>query len=153
MHSPLLSRIGSYVLGSTLISPIGKQDCGTHFGKCPTAPILLAVFTGTNIQVHHENVVGTRVLLDKFTLRSSIVEIDITCIWIIHMGILYLLKFWNYNKQNADWKLSERYISVYTHQFTWILGLLKSKYCFFWTYHHWCSATWSQGTRWSSCCV
>jgi len=64
MHSPLLSRIGSYVFGSTLISPISNQDCGTHFGKCPTAPILLAVFTGTNThRVHHENVVGTHVLL------------------------------------------------------------------------------------------
>jgi len=43
------------------------------------------------------------------------------------MGILYLLKFLNYNKQNADWKLSERYISVYTHQFTWIFLNLSSQ--------------------------
>lgn len=64
MHSPLLSRIGSYVSGSTLISPIGSHDCGTHFGKYPTAPILLAVLTGTNIyKMHHENGTGSQVLL------------------------------------------------------------------------------------------
>jgi len=64
MHSPLLSRIGSYVLGSTLISPLSNQDCGMHFGKCPTAPILLELFTGTYMhRVHHKNVVGTHVLL------------------------------------------------------------------------------------------
>jgi hypothetical protein len=131
MHSPLLSRIGSYVLESTLISPIGIQDCGTHFGRCPTAPILLAVFTATNMhRVHHENVVGINVLLKKFTLPSSIVQIDITYIWIIRMGISYLLKFLNYNKQNTDWKLSERCMFVCTHPFTWILGILKSRWCF-----------------------
>jgi hypothetical protein len=78
MQSPLLSRTGSYVSGSTLISPIAKCDCGTHLGKNPMAPILFSVFTATNIhRVHLENVVGTHVLLWKFTLHSNIIQIDL----------------------------------------------------------------------------
>jgi hypothetical protein len=77
IQSPLLSRIGSYVTGSTLISPIANHDCGTHFGKYPTAPILFSVFTATNIhRVHHENVAGTHVLFWRFTLHSEIIQID-----------------------------------------------------------------------------
>ena len=49
IHKPSLFLRGSLVIGSTLISPIGRTELGRNWGKQPTAPILLSRFTETKI--------------------------------------------------------------------------------------------------------